>query len=406
MALEKQVESLISLHNLAVADGRKYGKRRFAYWQLERALSSRAYIGLAGLRGSGKTVLLRQLAAEKPSSFYISMDSIGGETKLFELARELSQNYGKKLLLIDEIHFCPNWQAELKKAYDFLDVKIAFTSSSSVEIMQSKHDLSRRVLIIPILPFSFREYIYFRKGVLEKALSLDAIAADPKKHYGRLMQYEPDFLEFCTRGALPACLGTPEPQVLRNIVEKIVNKDLLAVGRLDNADLQSISAILRFMSRAGVEVCSYSSVAKNTGTTKYKAQYYLSLLEKAFVVKIVPPYGTNITKEPKILYALPFRQHFADGAGNERLAGALREEFFIHHVSGAGLQANYLKGARGEKLADYLVFEGSKKFIFEIGGSGKTGAQLKGAPKGARFVLNQPGNLAKGVPLILFGFLW
>lgn len=47
----------------------------------------------------------------------------------------------------------------------------------------------------------------------------------------------------------------------------------------------------------------------------------------------------------------------------------------------------------------------TKKITFEIGGAGKRRKQLKGI-SGSRFVLTQPGNLEKGIPLILFGFLW
>ena len=65
---------------------------------------------------------------------------------------------------------------------------------------------------------------------------------------------------------------------------------------------------------------------------------------------------------------------------------------------------NYLKSVRGEKLPDYVVFYKNDKIIFEIGGAGKTRKQLKGISS-TRFVLSQPGNLEKGIPLILFGFL-
>ncbi len=66
---------------------------------------------------------------------------------------------------------------------------------------------------------------------------------------------------------------------------------------------------------------------------------------------------------------------------------------------------NYLKIVRGEKLPDYVVFQKNEKITFEIGGAGKRRKQLKGI-SGSRFVLTQPGNLEKGIPLILFGFLW
>ncbi len=89
----------------------------------------------------------------------------------------------------------------------------------------------------------------------------------------------------------------------------------------------------------------------------------------------------------------------------ECLTGALREEFFIHHILGANLTVNYLKGLRGQKLPDYLVFHKGKKIIFEIGGAGKGAAQFKGVEEREKYLLTQPG-VPERIPLILMGFLW
>jgi len=64
---------------------------------------------------------------------------------------------------------------DIKKIYDFLDIKIVFTSSASIDIIRSKYDLSRRVAIINMLPFSFREYLFFKKNTLVEKMSLDDI---------------------------------------------------------------------------------------------------------------------------------------------------------------------------------------------------------------------------------------
>ena len=170
-------------------------------------------------------------------------------------------------------------------------------------------------------------------------------------------------------------------------------------------DIINIGNILRFMSRSPVDVCNYSVISRNTGITKYKVQEYIGLLEQTFLLKVMLPYGSNVTREPKILYRLPFRSYFSEGTEDDKIIGAIREEFFVHHLLNIDVEMNYLKSIRGEKLPDYVVFNKNNKIIFEIGGERKTRKQLKGI-SGSRFVLLQPGNLEKGIPLILFGFLF
>jgi len=406
MISSAQIEKIIELNNLAKESAGKFHKKRFIYDYVKKFLENRLFIGIAGLRGVGKTVLIRQLSAELQDSIYISMDALEQTASLFELAKELAKNYGIKYIFLDEIHNHFGWQMEIKKIYDFLDVKVIFTSSAAIDIIRSKYDLSRRVAIINMLPFSFREYLYFKKDIFMEKISLDDILTNYREIYRKVYVFEPDFMEFCMRGAIPSFLDSPFPQTIKNIVEKILNHDLLLFGKLSAEDVMNIGGVLRFISRSSVDVCGYSMIARNTGITKYKAREYVGLLEQAFLLKIVMPYGSNVTREPKILYALPFRAYFAEGAEDEKLTGAVREEFFIHHIANIDVSVNYLKSLRGEKLPDYVIFHKNKRIVFEIGGAGKTRKQLKGISGAGRFVLSQPGNLEKGMPLLLFGFLW
>lgn len=404
MIQQEQINKILVLNTIAKENNKKYEKKRFVYKEIIHLLSGNVFIGIAGLRGSGKTVLLRQLATELPNSLYLSMDTLSYRITLFDVAKEFEENYKIKYLMIDEIHSYLNWQQEIKKIFDFLKIKLIFTSSASIEIIRSKYDLSRRVIIVNLMPFSFREYIYFTKEILIEKISLEQMLKKPAELYQKLYEYETYFTEFCIRGALPTSLDAPFHQIIQNIVEKMISNDLTVFGKLNNEDILKISAILRFISRSNIDVCSYSSIAKNTNITKYKVQEYLKLLEQVFLIKVISPYGSNVTKEPKIVYTLPFRVHFAEGIENEKLIGAMREEFFVHHAFLLGVDINYLKNERGEKLADYLLFYKNKKFIFEIGGAGKTAKQLKGIRGENKFVLSQPWN-KNGIPLLLFGFV-
>ena len=180
---------------------------------------------------------------------------------------------------------------------------------------------------------------------------------------------------------------------------------MLSVGKLSQEDIHSIRAVLLFIARAGIEGCSYSSISRNTGITKYKAQQYIGMMEAASLLHIILPYGANVLPEPKILMAPALRENLAHGSDEDRMTGALREEFFIHHISGTGYAVNYLKSMRGQKLPDYVLFINNRKLVIEIGGAGKSTSQFKGLAGKEKLILSQPGS-KNGIPLILFGFLW
>ncbi len=406
MVQNRLIEELIRLDRLARGQSNKYPVRRYLFPQLKHLLTgTRQLVGIAGLRGTGKTILLRQLATDIDQTFYLSADTLPPGSDLFEVASHLEESMSIKYLMIDEIHALKGWQGQLKKIFDFLGLRIIFTSSSSLELSEGRYDLSRRLTVTHLPLFSFREYLLFGKKAELPVLTVSEIIENHKEIYTRLFAFEPDFTAWSETGAFPACLDSPLSSIIGATIDKVIQKDMLTVGKLSQEDLHSIRAILLFIARAGIEGCSYSSISRNTGISKYRVQQFIRMMEAASLLRIILPYGANILPEPKILLAPTLRPVLAQGSDNDRLTGALREEFFIHHVTGANLTVNYLKSMRGRKLPDYVLFLKSRKLIVEIGGAGKTASQFKGVEEKEKLILTQPGSKS-GIPLILFGFLW
>jgi hypothetical protein len=400
------IEELIRLDRFAKEEGRKFTGRRFLYQRLKFLLTeTRQMVGIAGLRGTGKTILLRQLASEMENSFYISADTLPVGINVFDLVTGFSEMFGVKVLMMDEIHALQDWRGQIKKLYDFSGVRLIFTSSSSLELTQGKYDLSRRVTLEHLPLFSFREYLLFRKKIEFPVLKIDEILTEFQLIYQKIFSYEPDFREYMHIGALPACLESPLPSVVGAVVEKVIQKDMIVTGKLDQQDLLNMRTVLLFIARAGIEGVSYSSISRNTGITKFKAQRYIEMMCSASLMKVVLPYGANVLPEPKILLAPTLRVNLAQGMDQDRLTGSAREEFFIHHITGAGFSVNYLKSLRGQKLPDYVLYHQERKLIIEIGGAGKGASQFKGIDAREKLILTQPGSPGR-IPLILLGFLW
>ncbi len=356
---------------------------------------------MAGPRGVGKTVILKQLAVETENSFYISTDTIG-EGNLFEITKTLIERYGTKLLLVDEIHFQKKYEQELKKIYDFLDIKIIFTSSVSLSVFESSYDLARRVKIFPIYPFSFREFIFFKKGVTIPILTLNNILE--KDWSNDHLRYEYLFDEYLRGGIMPFSLEEPDVHsILNNIVQKIINKDIPVVARLKIDEISLMEKVLNFIGRSEVDGINYSSIAKNVGITKYKSEQYIRLLEKSFILNPIFPQGTNVLKEPKVLMYLPFRLLYKK---YDECIGALREDFFCQMLKGKSNAFYYLKTKRGAKTADFLIKQDDGDIVVEIGGKGKGKVQFKGIRAEKKLIFCHP-SIVKDIkrPLCLAGFI-
>lgn len=393
---------MLELNARARDEGKSYRKKRLLYPRITKHLSERVFLALIGPRGAGKTVILKQLLSEIESSFYISLDTEKPEGGLFAAAKELSER-GLKLLLLDEVHYYPGFERELKKIYDFLGLNVVFTSSSAISLHESSYDLSRRVRIIMVPPFSLREFVLFEKGEELPALTFESLLSleRAREYYGKVIHVESLFDAYLCGRNYPFTLGkTDFLPLFRNILETLINNDILFSGRATPDESLEIRKMLGFMGSAPTaEDISYSSIAKNLGTTKYKAEKYVDLMEKAFVLRRVFPRGSNVMKEPKILLSLPYRLLYRSYAD---CIGALREDFFAESMGNLGIEFNYLKSKRGEKIPDYVM----DRVVFEIGGTSKGTSQFKGFASEKKIILTQPGTMDEmRRPLFLVGML-
>jgi len=208
-----------------------------------------------------------------------------------------------------------------------------------------------------------------------------------KTYYGKNMHYEPLFEQYLAGGNYPFASGHRDilPQ-FQNMLDIIIERDMVLISRITMAESFDVRRMLTFIGRAPSDGISYSSISQNVQIAKVKAQKYVELLEKAFVLRRVLPKGTNVTKEPKIMFTPPYRLLYRQ---YDECVGDLREDFFVDAVSRLNIGLDYLKGTRGEKTPDYLVGD----FVCEIGGRNKGRGQFKGFSGKNKIIFTQPGTL-------------
>ena len=98
--------------------------------------------------------------------------------------------------------------------------------------------------------------------------------------------------------------------------------------------------MLAFIGKSEVDGINISAISRNLAITKYKAEIFVKLLAKAFILNPIYPAGTNVLKEPKVLMFLPYRLLYKDW---DQCIGAIREDFFAEMLAMKGYEFQYLK---------------------------------------------------------------
>jgi len=376
-------QEILQLDRQAVETVESFPHMRFSV-QTFAGMPGRPFVAVLGPRGVGKTVFLRQMRKSCWNGLYISADTLPRHSSLQDNVRLFAEQYGVTDFFIDEIHFIPGYAAALKELYDFTRYNIWFSSSVALSLQSSSWDLSRRVRTVKMLPFTFREFLFFRYSIELPRLRIEDALLQPIDPV--YLRQEPFFEEYLKGGLYPFLLepGTALEQ-FANITAKIINDDIPhADKKTSTEDIIEIEKILQFIGRSPVDGINYSSVSKNLGISKYKAEKFLTLLEDGFLIKRVFPEGTNVLKEPKVLMELPYRLLYRTFS---ECIGELREDFFAEAMQQQGVDFAYAKTTRGQKTPDYVIDLKGKTAVVEIGGKGKGRSQFKGLDYDTKIVL-------------------
>jgi hypothetical protein len=368
--------------------------------------------GIIGPRGTGKTTLMLQYIKEKAHDpgdvVYASMDHLYfSSTKLYDFIEECYEREGIKLFFLDEIHKYENWNQELKNIYDgFPDIRIVFSGSSSLDLIRGSYDLSRRGIIYHLNGMSFREYLYFFKGIKLPVFKLDDLIRLNHQDYDQIAQIERlkgHFDDYLNYGYYPFSLEDPANyhQRLSSIINKVIFEDISNFYQLKTENLVFFKKIIAFLATIPPGEVNINQIAKNMGIDHKTVRHYLGIMKETGLIRIIGPAKTGSgqlkTNEKIFLENTNLYEAVIRDIGFEKSAGTIRELFFISMLENAGYPVFH------SSIGDYEV----SGWTFEIGGKNKSRSQIRELPDKSFLVKDDILYGDRGaIPLYLFGFLY
>ncbi len=278
--------------------------KRNLFSKIASYLNYRQIIAVTGLRRTGKTILIKQIIqlllerkTAKENICYLSFDDIGlqdyavaGEIIDYFLA--LSSAEKRKYLFLDEIQKVPFWPDLLKTYYDLgADLKMVISGSAGLELEKSKETLAGRILNFSLPVLTFPEFCrYF--GFKEKLDSKDIVREYDLKFLAQKERYISLFQDYLLRGGFPELLEIENEEFIKKYLkESIVEKVIFDVSKKSGETETIISQLFHLLAGSNAQLFEITNLAAALKINRNSLSHCLSLLEKAFLIKI----GYNFT---------------------------------------------------------------------------------------------------------------
>ncbi len=364
-------------------------------------------ISIKGSRGIGKTTLLLQFIkksyGESADALYISLDDpYFFNTSLIEFADDFVSKGGKHLF-IDEVHKYPNWAIEIKKIYDYNpSLKVVFTGSSLLEILNSKADLSRRVLSYTMQGLSFREFLEYKHNFKFDKVSLNDILINHENlafNISKKLKPLQYFKEYIQRGYFPFSQNNVilYYKQLSEIINMIIEMELPSLKRIDVSKIPKVKQLLSVISQSVPFKPNITTLASKISISRNSLLEYIYALVDANILMSVHKnsFGVSLLQKPEKLY-IDNTNYMYSLLNTDPDIGNLRETFFLNQLT-QNHKVTY------PKQGDFMVDE---KYLFEIGGKSKNNKQIAGIENSYIAADDIEYGFGNKIPLWLFGFLY
>ena len=378
-------------------------------------LTLKQIISITGPRRVGKTTLLKQMIqslirdghAKPDEIIYFSFDDPlmleprVGERFFDELIKwvDVTHKSRRVYFFLDEIQKFERWELYLKKYYD-LGFAIRFVvsgSASSPIFRKSRESLLGRIKDNHLLPFSFKEFVYFHKSKDQEVLDFvnrasefgyslqREIAVDWKKFQSDsgplniskrlLSELNKQLDQYFVEGGFPEAweisdMVAKQQYLFDNQVQKVIFEDLVIATEFRKPE-KIKSYYLSLIEQPGQEV-NVEKASQKIGVSRPMLEKYLPLLEMTDLIKTLPRFSKRPLKFRRgsvkcYLVDLALRNAVlklgANVLSDPVMMGLYAENLVFNAVrqfEGA-IELSYYKDAKRE--LDFVIHMGGKRYL-------------------------------------------
>lgn len=309
---------------------------------------------LTGIRRSGKSTLLKQIMQNKENYCYVNFEDerfIDFKAQDFELLNEvLVEVYNNpRTYFFDEIQNIEKFEIFVRRLQDQGKKVVITGSNASLLSKELGTRLTGRYKAFEIYPFSFNEYLSFKKIEFNK----EWFYATEKKV--KLIKLFEDYFH---NGGFPEYLKNKDRDYIRTIFENILYRDIIA--RYSIKKQRVIRELVNILATNISSFFTYNSLKKSLGlSNSITVKEYISYLNNSYLFFELQKFDFSVKRQlnsPKKIYLIDsvFNQLGLNFSMNR---GKILENIVFVQLKRKGEEIYYYSN---NNECDFVVKEGAK----------------------------------------------
>jgi len=246
-------------------------------------------IVISGIRRCGKSTLLRQIMDQNKNFYYFNFEdpkTVSFNLKDFEKLNEVfTEEFGESnYYFFDEIQNVERWELYVRFLLDNNKFVVITGSNASLLSRELGTRLTGRHLSYELFPFSYKEFITFKK--LKEGID--------------------SFGEYFNEGGFPEYLNIGQTEVLQELLRDVLSRDVILRHNLKN--LKTLNELTIYLLTNSGKEFSYNKLKKlfNLGSTNTIISF-ISYLEDSYLLFSLPKFDYSLKKQivnPKKIYSI------------------------------------------------------------------------------------------------------
>jgi len=365
--MNDQTQSKITKNHLASAlkeqhetfASRDLGVERKILEDLKETISAPQVTVITGLRRVGKSTLLAQVAKKylKNDFYFVNFEDerlLNFQVSDFDMLHEtLISLFGeKKTFLFDEIQNVPEWERFVRRLHDQGYKFIVTGSNASLLSQELGTRLTGRSIQVELYPFSFREYLTFRKV---KTPDLRVLTTRQRGNLRKLAD------EYITFGGIPDALKYPELGIHKALYDDVLYRNIATRYKLDN--VKSLKELAFYLISNTASLVSYNKLKDllKLGSVNTVINY-VDYLENSWLFFVVNKYAYSVKEQQiaaKKTYGIDTGLIQSVGFSFSKNKGKLMENVVFLQLRRKYHDVYYYKTAEDYEVDFFLPKEGS-----------------------------------------------